>query len=130
MRRITMLLPIAAFLLGVPILGGDRDRTQPQLIKEPGQQKADPVKTAALHAGIVMGMAIVCKLDTERVVDSYNAFLQRQAATLGAEDQQVLLSLNAQGVGMGVRMQKERGTMRCPEVAQKMLEAIVRLRTA
>jgi len=63
MRRINMLLPIAAFLLAVPILGGDRDRTHPQLIKEPGQPKADPVKAAALHAGIVMGMAIVCKLD-------------------------------------------------------------------
>src|SRR5947208_2726135 len=122
MRRISMLLLIAAFLFGIPILGGDRDRTQPQLIKEPGQPKA-AVKAAALHAGIVMGKAIVCKLDTERVVDSYNAFLQRQAATLGAEDQQVLLSLNAQGVGMGVRMRKERGARRCPEVGQKMLEA-------
>ena len=65
------------------------------------EPQTDALKAAALYAGTVTGMAMVCNLDTEPVLQSYKAFLQHYKAALLAEDQQALLNLNAEGIGMG-----------------------------
>jgi hypothetical protein len=95
-----------------------------------GQLQTDAMKAAALYAGTVTGMALVCNLDTESVSQSYKAFLQHHKARLLAEDQQVLLNLNAEGIGIGMKMQTARGAIPCSEVGGKLLEAIERLRSA
>ena len=125
MRRRTVLFLILIVVLGLVLFSGNnRTRLERNVQSDPGEPQTDPVKAAALYAGMVTGMAIVCKLDTEPVVQSYKAFLERHKAALLAEDQQALLNLNAQGMGMGMRMQKERGAMPCSEVGDRMREAI------
>jgi hypothetical protein len=75
-------------------------------------------------------MAAICELDTEPVVQSYKAFLRRYKPVLLAEDQQALLYLNAEGIGIGMKIQTARGAIPCSEVGGMLLEAIERLRSA
>jgi hypothetical protein len=72
-------------LLG--LISGGLYRIGPQMNDQRSSEpQTDALKAAALYAGTVTGMAMVCNLDTEPVLQSYKAFLQHYKAALLAED--------------------------------------------
>ena len=129
MWRRALFILLLIVLLG--LISGGLYRIGPQM-NDPrsSEPQTDALKAAALYAGTVTGMAMVCNLDTEPVLQSYKAFLQHHKAELLAEGQQALLNLNAEGIGMGMKMQTARDAIPCSEVSGKLLEAIERLRSA
>jgi len=129
MWRRALFILLLIVLLG--LISGGLYKMGPQMNNQSSSERpTDALKAAALYAGTVTGMATICELDTEPVVQSYKAFLRRHKPALLAEDQQALLNLNAEGIGVGMKIQTARGAIPCSEVGGKLLEAIERLRSS